>query len=134
MHMPFSGKANVRTAWSEKVASENETSRVDSMFRSARTGDIMRRSSTVPPPPSGGSRVTTSLSFKIESPWWAIVARRGLAAPREALGAIRADQSGWWRLKSPATIQGVPRGIGKSLRSLSERLVSEGAPLYTEEM
>ena len=37
-------------------------------------------------------------------------------------------------MKSPATIQGVPRGIGKSLRSLSERLVSEGAPLYTEEM
>ena len=91
MRMPSKGRAKLKRAWSEKVASEKETSRVDSMLMSERAAETRRRSMTVPPPPSKGRRVTTSLSFRTVRPCWAIVARRGAAAPREALGALCAD-------------------------------------------
>ena len=104
------------------------------MLMSERAAETRRRSMTVPPPPSKGRRVTTSLSFRTVRPCWAIVARRGAAAPREALGALCADQSGWCLLKSPATSQCCPGGMSKSLRRRSARFVSYGAPLYTEVM
>ena len=43
MRMPSRGRAKLKRAWSEKVASEKETSRVDSMLISARAAKMRRK-------------------------------------------------------------------------------------------
>ena len=89
------------TAWSEPEPVLKSTSSNDSISKSAREGEHRARSSTVDKSPSGVCLVATSGSFSTVSARLSMKERSLAAWPEGALGASLADQSEWWRLKSP---------------------------------